>query len=146
MNRILIAVDGSAGARAALAAGIELARDADADVTIATVRHEPIPVLGDPYYQRALTHELARAREVLDEALEVAEEARIHAEGEILEGDPGEEIVRLARHRDVDLVVVGSRGLGSVAGAVFGSVSRFVVRHADRPVLVVKEPAVVPAL
>ena len=44
--------------------------------------------------------------------------------------------IDLARARDVDVIVVGSRGLGTLAGALLGSVSRDVAHHADRPVLV----------
>ncbi len=51
-------------------------------------------------------------------------------------------IVELARSRDVDVIVVGSRGLGAVAGTLLGSVSRAVVHDADRPVLVVPHAAV----
>jgi len=60
----------------------------------------------------------------------------VEAETEVLEGDPAGRILELARLRDVDLIVVGSRGLGPVAGALLGSVSREVVQRADRPVLV----------
>ena len=67
-----------------------------------------------------------------------AAEAGVAGESEILEGDAAEEILGLARLRDADLIVVGSRDLGRVAGAVLGSVSHAIVDNADRPVLVVK--------
>jgi hypothetical protein len=48
-------------------------------------------------------------------------------------------IVGIAAGRKADMIVVGSRGHGAVAGAVLGSVSRGVVAHATAPVLVVHE-------
>jgi nucleotide-binding universal stress UspA family protein len=65
----------------------------------------------------------------------------VESESEILEGDPAEQILQLARLRGAALIVVGSRGLGAVPGALLGSVSSAVVHGADRPVLVVKPRA-----
>jgi nucleotide-binding universal stress UspA family protein len=55
-------------------------------------------------------------------------------------GDPREALLEVARSENADLIVVGSRGLGAVAGALLGSVSSKVVHHADRPVLVARQP------
>lgn len=141
MKSILIAVDGSEGAHEALVQGIELARQTGAAATIVAVHQPPLPVYGDPYWQRAVTEELGRLRPVVADAVALAEEQGIEAEYEILEGDPAEQVVRLARARDVDLIVVGSRGLGAVASALLGSVSRRIAHDADRPVLVAKARA-----
>jgi nucleotide-binding universal stress UspA family protein len=67
-----------------------------------------------------------------------ADEHGVEADWEILQGEPATEIVRLASERDADLIVLGSRGLGAVAGAFLGSVSREVLHEADRPVLVAR--------
>jgi nucleotide-binding universal stress UspA family protein len=138
MKEILIATDGSPGAQAAVEEGVELARLLGARVTFVSVRHA-IPVLGDPYYQRKLTEQLAHARAALDRAMEQAEQVGVEAEYEIAEGDAADEIVRAARYHDASFLVVGSRGLGAVAGTLLGSVSRKVVQHSTVPVVVVNE-------
>jgi nucleotide-binding universal stress UspA family protein len=136
MKTILVATDGTENARHALDEALELAQTGGAAVTIVYVRKTPRPVLGDPFYQRALTAELRRANETVTVAAAVAHSMGVEAETEVLEGDPAGRILELARLRDVDLMVVGSRGLGPIAGALLGSVSRGVVHRADRPVLV----------
>lgn len=54
------------------------------------------------------------------------------------ETSPGEQIVDYSIEHDCDLIVMGSRGLGALRG-ILGSVSNYVLRNADIPVLVVKE-------
>jgi nucleotide-binding universal stress UspA family protein len=61
-------------------------------------------------------------------------------EFEVLEGPPAEVLIRVAAVRDADEIVVGSRGLGRLRGAL-GSVSQEVLREAARPVLVVGRDA-----
>jgi nucleotide-binding universal stress UspA family protein len=136
MKKILVATDGSGNSRHALGDALELAESTGAAVTILYVRHAPLLALGDPFYQRTLTAELRKANETLGVAAAVAHEMRVEAETEVLESDPADRILELARVRDVDLIVVGSRGLGLLTGALLGSVSSDVVRRADRPVLV----------
>jgi nucleotide-binding universal stress UspA family protein len=141
MKRILIAVDGSDAAHAALENGLQLARASGAVATIVHARHAPVSILGDPYYERALSAELRRGRELLDEARALAADAGVAAELELLEGDPAEQIVDLARLREADLIVVGCRDRGPMAEALLGSVSQALVHRADRPVLVAKRRA-----
>jgi len=135
-QRILIATDGSPGSRVAIDEGLGLAESLGAGVTFVSVRPAPSPVLGDPYYQRALTKELARARTALAEAVACARERGIECDAAVLEGDVADEIVALARERDADVIVVGTRGLGQFKSRLMGSVSTAVVHSANRPVLV----------
>jgi nucleotide-binding universal stress UspA family protein len=139
-HRILIATDGSPGSQAAIEEGVRIAKLTGAHVIFVAVAHPPLPMLGDPYYQRALSESLAVMRAALAKATLSAEERQVRYETELMEGSPALTILDLARWRDVDLIVVGSRGLGAVKGALLGSVSSAVVHHADRPVLVARSP------
>ena len=55
--------------------------------------------------------------------------------------DPGPDIVRLVDKHDINLVVMGSRGMGRVARWTLGSVSTYVLHRASCPVLTVKADA-----
>jgi len=139
MNGIVIGTDGSQSSRAAVESGVELAGPTRAPLTVAYVMRAPSPVLGRPYYQRALSRELAKGRAALDEAATLVHAAGLECETELVEGKAAEALLSTARARDAGLIVVGSRGLGVVNGTLLGSVSRRVVHDADRPVLVVTQ-------
>jgi nucleotide-binding universal stress UspA family protein len=141
MKRILIATDGSVGAGTALEDGFGLASELDADALVVFVRHAPSELIGAPYYQDVVTEEARRARAVITDAKLRAVRYDVDVEYEVVEGDPVDGILELARSRDVDLIVVGSRGLGAVKSVVLGSVSNAVLHQADRPVLVTKARA-----
>jgi nucleotide-binding universal stress UspA family protein len=140
-KHIVIATDGSGGGRAAVDEGLALAQSMKACVTFVSVRPVPSPVLGHPYYERALAKELERSRAALAAGVGLADERGIPCAAETLEGDPAETIAALASERNADLIVVGSRGLGPFKSALLGSVSTEVVRRAGRPVFVVRDRA-----
>jgi nucleotide-binding universal stress UspA family protein len=83
--------------------------------------------------------ELAAAETVLRGARGRAQAkgaARISTEPTM--GDPAEEIIAAAKSRRADLVVVGSRGYGRLAGLLVGSVAQKVVSLAPCPIVVVR--------
>ena len=140
MRRIVIATDGSPDAMIAVHEGVELAHELDAAVTFVCVPTLPISMFAEPL-PHALDEELARARDAVQEAMAVAIDADVHAGYEIIDGAPVDAVLDVARNLDAWLIVVGSRGRGAVHGVLFGSVSRALVAHADRPVLVARERA-----
>lgn len=140
-KEIVIATDGSAGASVAVEQGVWLAKMLGAKAIFVSVARMPLPVLGDPYYQRALTSDHAKARAAIDAAILVADERNLAYEVELLEGSPPDAILDVAKTHAADLIVVGSRGRGGVTGAVLGSVSSDLVHRADRPVLVARRGA-----
>src|SRR5690349_23215394 len=77
MNEILVATDGSDNADHAVAQAIDLARANQAKLVVAYVRHAPLPLLGEPVYQRSLTRELREADETTAAAAEKAREAGV---------------------------------------------------------------------
>lgn len=142
MRRMLIATDESEAARAAIAAGLELAGKGHAEVVFVHVTS--LLELAPDQDGRKAPERIPRAETdtILCEALERARTHGIEATTELLIGYPPKQIVRLARDIDADLIVIGSRGLGRVKSAVLGSTSREVLAKADRPVMVVRETGV----
>src|SRR5918997_3174275 len=64
----------------------------------------------------------------------------LDVEDVIARGEAASEIVRVARERDADLIVISSHGRTGLGRILFGSTAESVVRHAQCPVLVVKPP------
>jgi nucleotide-binding universal stress UspA family protein len=139
MKQILIATDGSSSAREAVEVGLELAKEQGADVTFVHVTAAE-EVRGGRGGSHAFTHrdEIDESETVLQVAADAAEDAGVSYGLERFAGETVETIVALADAKDADLIVLGCRGRGAVASALLGSVSQGVLRHASRPVLVVK--------
>ena len=68
-------------------------------------------------------------------------DAGLQAEGRVIDGDPREALLEVARQEDVDLIVVGSHGRTGLEKLLMGSVSSHVVNHAPCSVLVVRRGA-----
>ncbi len=133
---IVLGVDGSPPSlRAAEVAG-RLARDQKAPLCV-VVAFQPVPdYLGKPYWEDMLSDHMARAQEILQEALQHVGEVE-HLETEILQGPAAEAILTLSREREADLIILGRRGVGGLTSLLLGSQAAKVVVHALCPVLLV---------
>ncbi|PHT87619.1 hypothetical protein T459_09725 [Capsicum annuum] len=80
------------------------------------------------------------ATRILSRALLLCKQKMVKAETLILEGDPKDKICQAADELYVDLLVVGSRGLGKIKRAFLGSVSDYCAHHVHCPILIVKPP------
>jgi nucleotide-binding universal stress UspA family protein len=145
--RVVVGVDGSDHGRAALRFAAAEAKLRGATLVAAHAwQFTPPVVVGatDVMAMPAenLPAELAADREIAERVLnEAIEEAlggspEIEIERQLIEDAPGEGLVAAAA--GADLVVVGSRGRGSFASAVLGSVSHHVIQHAPCPVVIVR--------
>jgi nucleotide-binding universal stress UspA family protein len=139
MKRIVIATDGSTCSRSALELGLELAAAQGAELRVVHV--VPQTEWTTPTMLGAMArmpHRQSEAdRAPLVEARKLAEQHGQRASTELLTGDVVNELVAYADSFDADMIVVGSHGLGAVARAVVGSVSRDILHEAACPVLIV---------
>lgn len=69
---------------------------------------------------------------------ERAREAGLDAHGEVLHGEPADQITEYARTNDMDLIVLGARGRSAVGKFLLGSVAGKVSRHATTPVMLIR--------
>jgi nucleotide-binding universal stress UspA family protein len=76
------------------------------------------------------------AQDVGTQGVRELEEAGVEAEPEVLEGAPGDTILKVAAIRGADLIIVGRGGHGLLGDLLLGSTSEHVVRGAKIPVLV----------
>ncbi len=134
---ILVAIDGSYNASQAAKLAGNLARQTYADLWVVTA-FDPVPsYLGEPNFQQAVSARMEAAGEVLTKALQDIGTIPGALKTEVLEGPAAEAILKVASTRQVNLIVIGSRGLGTLSGILLGSQSLKVLHHAPCPVLVV---------
>jgi len=81
---------------------------------------------------------LVEARQKLEQL--VVADADVQIERRLAEGSPSEEILRIAKEIDADLIVLGTHGRSGLARAFMGSVAEDVLRKASCPVVAVKVP------
>lgn len=145
-KRILAAYDGSKGAYAALEKAAQLARLTKAEVIVLTVYRHYSMLEASLSMVRGTTDRNENFDDIMREvSREAAEEAKARAlelgvekvSAFIKNGQFARTIVSFAEEKDCDLIVLGSRGLGSSEGYMLGSVSHKVTSLTDVPVLVI---------
>lgn len=140
---VLVGTDGSESSYRAVDRAAVVARDAGATLLLACAYHpmsarevqDAAAALGGEAYKVSGS---TPAEDVLRDA---ADRARSFGVTDLdtlaVEGDPVEELVQIVKNRSVDLVVVGNRGLNSLAGRLLGSVPANITHRAGCDVLVV---------
>jgi nucleotide-binding universal stress UspA family protein len=140
VKKILVPTDGSEHARKAVAQACEMALKYKARVYLVHVV-SPIPDgIGEPGLLGKLEDNQRRfAEEVLREASrEVRKRGVGNLQASVLYGDPAQGIIAFAKENGVDMIVMGSRGAGSIETLMLGSVSSKVCHMADCTCVTVK--------
>ena len=135
-EKILVAVDGSIFSDAAVDQAISLGRICNSQIFLISVvdlypeQMEVAPALVDKMSAEVRQH-IDKAKQKIDEA-DIPCETVVH-----MGGKPHEFIVREAKERAIDLIVMGTHGRTGVKRILMGSVAQNVIGHAPCPVLVV---------
>ena len=137
-DKILVAVDHSEISDRAVLAARDLALLSKGEVWVLHLREREVAVKTSV----ALTDEtMDEARAAVAAAVDKLTAAGVKAHGDVgttLFGYAARNIVDDAKEHDVDVIVMGSRGRGDLAGLILGSTAHKVIHLADRPVLIVR--------
>lgn len=151
-KHILVAFDGSEPSKHALDEGVVLANALGAKITIlSVVPRVMMPVFPDEGFGAApitaaqdLTDYQDKMKAIYSKSLEEAKMdiekafSNLELNTILMEGRPSSTIVEAAEEQDVDLIVIGSRGIGGITGWILGGTSRKVVESCTKPILVIK--------
>lgn len=140
MTTILVPVDGSDSSTNALKTAIKWAKKSNWTLHVLTV--QPPILMGNPalyvaaetidqYYQEA-------GAETLDKVKPILDEAGVTYTTAIKTGAVAQEIAAYADEHKIDQVIMGTRGLGSMAGLLLGSITTKVLTLVHVPITLIK--------
>jgi nucleotide-binding universal stress UspA family protein len=151
-KKILVAFDGSEASKRAVDHAVSIADLMEAEIyMVSVVPRVMMPVFPDEGFGAApvtaaqdMSDYQERMLAVYGRSLEEAEKdiknhyPEVKVETRLMEGKPSATIVDEAENNNIDLIVIGSRGLGGITGWILGSTSRRIVESCTTPILVVK--------
>jgi nucleotide-binding universal stress UspA family protein len=145
LRRILVPTDFSKHSRNALAYGAAFAEKFGAELHLLHVVQDlavfiPDAVTGVPPTTPPVEQLTAAAQEALAQMVREQPLPGVTPLTDVREGTPFYEIIRFAREKDIDLIVMGTHGRSGLAHVLLGSVTEKVVRKAPCPVLTVRDP------
>lgn len=143
-RKIVVGIEGSGGAKAALKWAIQEAKFRHATIVVATAFSPSwVPVSPDftyiPVDNFNVEDEVGRMQEhIAHEVLEEVGAAKTDIKYVRKKGSPADTLIAIAEAEDADMLVVGSRGRGGVRGLLLGSVSHQIAHHGSCPVVIVR--------
>jgi len=147
IRSILLPTDFSECGDYALPYATSLARTFGASILCVHVIEPMVPAVGysgmtEPLPLADITGQLEdSAARALPKLAERKECTGLDVQELIVHGEAAAEIVRVAKERNIDLIVVSSHGRTGLGRMLFGSTAEAIVRHSSCPVMVVKPPS-----
>lgn len=143
VRRVLHPSDFSSASTAAFRAALDMAKASDAELLLVHVLTPVAPIVGEGYVSPKTYEEIeqsarAHGQKQLDGLIEKARKAGVRATGTLLQGMPHDQVVRAARSKHADVIVMGTHGRSGIAKLFLGSVAERVVATAPCPVLTVR--------
>lgn len=131
IRNILVPLDGSKNSKKSLLTAIHLAAEHEASIIVIHVLNS-----SEKRYKQRDFEDIPPA--FIIQAKKLAMKNKIPFESRILVGDPSHSIVEYSHTHNVDLIVIGARGLSTFKKIFLGSVSQYVMQKADMPIVLVK--------
>lgn len=138
-KKILVPLDESASAEAALPHAQAIAKQFGAELVLVSVIVPPLS--GDPSATKAITDaEADEDKSYLAQKAAELTKSGLRVSTRLLEGLVSESIVAAAKSAGADMIVMGTHGRTGLRHLVMGSVAEVVVQHASVPVVLVRAP------
>ena len=136
---ILVPTDGSDYSFYAAEHAAYLAKTLGAKLFALNVVNAPLAFHAGIHYAESKAEMEGSAKDAVGKIKALCDAAGVECEEMIVQGDPRQEIVAVARSINADCIVIGSLGMSALERALIGSVSDSVLRHAPCPVLMVRK-------
>jgi len=137
-KKILNPVDGSEHSKRATQYSIELAKQFDSKIILLHCHAKFPVVLAEPHFQNAINEIMKNSEELIKPFEDLLEDSGVEYEIRILEGSPANNIDTVVNVEKIDLIVMGSRGVGNFEGLFLGSVAHQVLHKVQCPVFIIK--------
>jgi len=138
-RKILVAFDGSATARNALAVASHLAKEDKSWIKVLSVLPKyagDLELVGVSNIKETME---GPGQKLLEEAQRIADQEDVHILTNMTQGEPYDKIVHVADDENCDLIVMGRRGTHRLERELVGSVTARVIGYTDKDVLVVPD-------
>lgn len=140
-KKILVATDGSESVKKAVSHAVNITKVAGAELyalyvisTKYSVTTRSVKGWTDEFEEGLAK----RGRAAICDVEQLGKEAGLKVKPVFLKGIPAEEILNYAENNDIDLIVMGTKGLRGIEKFLLGSVAENVIRHSKVPVLIVR--------